>query len=336
MLQEGPTGGICPYVAKPTFPSNLLDFQRRFSTEDACHAFVRDSRWPDGFRCPKCGNPGAYDLSDRKAVECAKCRYQASVTAGTIMHKSKLPLQVWLWAAWLMVSSKGGVSALELARQLDISRESAFALLHKLRHAMVAPERTQLSGRVEVDETLVGGPVHGKGSGRFHGAQDIVVGAVEVKGEYPTRIRLRVIPEADSIHLHKFIRENVEEGSTVVTDGHPAYPGLGGFKHVQQVVGRGGLMRKDVLKFFHTMVSNLKAWLGGTHHGAVSSEHLQAYLNEFAFRFNRRGNLGAAFGRLLELAPTVGTLRYEDIYAEHPPHRNPMRRKALQGKLNRW
>ena len=209
-------------MPRPTFPTNILDFQQRFSTEEGCHDFVLNSRWPDGFKCPKCGHPKAYKRSDRKAMECAQCGHIASLTAGTVMHNSKLDLRRWLWASWLMVSSKGGVSASELARQIGVSYPSAFVLLHKLRHAMVAPERTKLSGRVEVDETLVGGPVHGKGSGRHHGAQDIVVGAVEVRNEYPTRIRLRMVPYANSVNLHKFIRENVGEGSTVVTDGSAA------------------------------------------------------------------------------------------------------------------
>ena len=323
-------------MTRPNFPTTLLEFQRQFSTEEGCYAYVLNARWPDGFKCPKCSAATAYDRLKRKQVECSGCGYCASVTAGTIMHKSKLSLSVWLWAAWLMVSSKGGISALELSRQMGISEESAFTLLHKLRHAMVDPERTKLSGRVEVDETYIGGPVEGRGSGKFKGGQVIVVGAVEVADKMPKRIRFRVVEDGNRDDLHRFIQDVVEQGSKIVTDGNPAYLGLPGYTHITEIVGRSGVERGEALVYFHTAASNLKAWLKGTHHGAVSPEHLQAYLNEFSFRYNRRGNLGAAFARLLELGPTVGTRKNDDLYGEHPPHKNPARRKALSGKLNRW
>jgi transposase-like protein len=233
------------------------------------------------------------------------------------MHKSKVSPRAWLWAAWLVVSSKGGISALELSRQLGLSYETAFTMLHKLRRAMVAPDREPLRGTVEVDETYVGGPQSGP-RGRGALGKTLVVGAVECRGRVPKRIRLRVVKTADRATLHAFVRDVVEPGSTMVTDGHQGYDELGGYGHREQVVGRKGVTKEDVLPSFHMAIGNLKAWLNGTHHGAVTAKHLQAYLDEFAFRYNRRRNLGAAFQRLLGLVPQVGTLTYEALYAETP------------------
>lgn len=299
-------------MARPDFPVTVLQFQSRFATEEAAWAYVRDSRWPDGFRCPRCGGERSYPRADRRAMECAGCGRVTSVTAGTVMSNTKLPLKSWLWAAWLMVSSKRGLSASELGRQAGVSLESAFTVLHKLRKAMVAPGRERLRGRVEVDETVIGGPEQGR-RGRGAAGKELVVGAVEVREKGPGRLRLRHVEHADSVTLHKFVRENVEEGATLVTDGLSAYDGLYGYRRVRQVATEA-VSPDDVLACFHTAASNLKTWLKGTHHGRVGPKHLQAYLDEFAFRYNRRGNLGAAFQRLLGLASSVGTLTYDDLY----------------------
>jgi len=303
-------------VARPAVPTTDLEFQGQFGTEGACYEFIRDSRWPDGFRCPGCGHDAAYHRVDRWGVECARCGTIVSATAGTVLHRTHVALRAWLWAAWLLVTGKRGLSALELQKRLGVAYKTAFTMLHRLRHAMVAPQRSLLTGRVEVDETWVGGPVRGRGSGKFAGAQDVVVGAVEVRGNAPTRIRLRSIPAVNRANVHRFIRENVEEGSTIVTDGNPSYLALEGYRHVVQVVGRDGLKEDDVLAYFHMMVGNLKAWLLGTHHGAIREKHLQRYLDEFAFRFDQRRDLRAAFQTLLGLAPHVGRLTYEDLFTE--------------------
>lgn len=295
------------------FPATVLAFQDRFSSELAAREYLRDCRWPDGFRCPRCGAAGAYPRSDRPAMECASCGRVTSVTAGTIMSGSKLPLRAWLWAAWMMVTSKRGLSALELSRQIGVTVETAFTVLHKLRRAMVAPDREKLRGRVEVDETYIGGAKPGP-PGRGAEGKVLVVGAVEVRDEAPGRIRLRCIEQADALNLHKFIRETVEEDSTLVTDGWRGYNGLYGYRQVREVEGEGR-HADDVLSCFHMAISNMKAWLKGTHHGRVEREHLQSYLEEFSFRFNRRGNLGAAFQRLLGLSSKIGTVTYDDIYA---------------------
>lgn len=299
-------------MPQPDFPTTVLEFQDRFGTDEAARGYLTACRWPDGFRCPGCPSTRAYPRSDRLAVECSGCGRITSVTAGTVMARTKVDLRGWLWAAWLMVTSKRGLSAVELARQIGVTGETAFAMLHKLRAAMVAPDREKLRGRVEVDETYVGGPRPGL-RGRGATGKALVVGAVEVRGTTPGRLRLRLIGHADSVNLHKFVRENVEEGSTLVTDGWRPYEGLGEYKHVQQVVG-DGMDPGEVLSCFHLAASNLKAWLKGTHHGRVEPAHLQSYLDEFCFRFNRRRNLGAAFQRLLGLTSAVGEVPYRAIY----------------------
>ena len=316
-------------MARLEFPTNLIAFHKRFSTVEACQEYLMEARWPKGFACPKCAHTTFYSRKDRPmGLECGKCGKITSITSGTIMHNSKLPLTTWFWAAWFMVSSKGGISALELSRQFGLSRETGFTLLHKLRYAMVAPERSKLWGKVQIDESWVGGKETGQREGgrgkQGRGAltKSLVVGAVEEREHKPGRLRLRQIPDSTTKTLHRFIKENVEPGSVIVTDGNPAYNDLPGYIHQKQV-NDIDISKSENLPYYHTAISNLKAWLRGTHHGAVRNWHLQAYLNEFAFRYNRRNNLGAAFARLLELTPLVGTMSNDELYGDEHIHKNP-------------
>ena len=313
--------------ALPAFPRSLPEFIRRFPDDESCFRFLAECRWPRGrFICPRCGHDKGYELSKRWGFLCASrsCRYHASVTAGTIMHKSKQSLAIWLLAAWLVATDKRGISAVQLQRQLGLSRyETAFQMLHRFRAAMVAPERTTLCGVVEVDETLVGSGKRGRPEEEAP-EKMIVIGAVEVRlnaktgAHYPGRLRFRLIPARTAVELELFVAEVVEPGSIVVTDGLKEYDvvTLHGFKRSIQIAGRAGLTKDDVLKHFHLAASNLKTWLAGTHHGAPSKKHLQAYLNEYAFRFNRRGDVFAAFQRLLGIASQVRGPEYDQLYAD--------------------
>jgi transposase-like protein len=223
-----------------------------------------------------------------------------------------------------MATDKRGLSAVYLQEQLKINRyETAFNMLHKLRAAMVNPDRTPLRGVVEVDEFYVGGPEAGR-PGR--GAKDkaIVVVAVEVREGRPSRARFRVIPRIARVPLYGFIGETIELGSTVVTDGNPVYDTLTVSGYPRKMLSTAyGDDPDAVLPHLHTAVSNLKTWLMGTHHGAVSKKHLQAYLNEFAFRYNRRGNLQAAFQTILGLSSRVEGPTYEGLYTGTFEHKNP-------------
>jgi len=310
-----------------------------FRDERDCFEFIAQSRWPEeGFRCPTCGGSAAFAPSGRLVLVCASCKHIQSATAGTVMHRSKIPLCTWLRVAWMMITDKRGVSALLISKQFDLNYEAAFGMLHKLRAAMVAPNRERLHGRVEVDETLIGGHEPAPG-GHGKKGKHIVIGAVEVRervsdrtGETftrPGRIRLRRIEAATTTNLHGFVREVVEPGSVVVTDGLQTYKGIvrHGYRHEVEM-HTYERPQSEVLKHLHLVFSNLKNWLQGTHKGAVRKKHLQAYLNEFAFRFNRRDNLPAAFQTVLGIAGKVEGPTQEALYATGPGqfiHPNPGR-----------
>ncbi len=298
---------------RPSFPRTVLDFQRRFPTEEACEAYLAECRWPDGFVCPRCGHPKAWRRSTRRLRECAGCGYGVSTTAGTILHRTRTPLLVWFWAAFLMIIDKRGLSALGLQRQLGIARyETAWMILHKLRRATVNLNRTKLRGAVEVDEAWIGGLQPGaRGRAREGRRAALVVLALEVENDVPGRLRARLVPDDTAASLVGFVQDVVEVGSTIITDGFPGYLALpeAGFDHERIVAGDGAAFVNPVPHLHHT-VGNLKGWIIGTHKG-VSRHHLAAYLDEFVFRHNRRTNLGAAFQTLLGL----GTSREPTTYA---------------------
>jgi predicted RNA-binding Zn-ribbon protein involved in translation (DUF1610 family) len=215
------------------FPRSLIEFQSRFSDETACVAYLFAARWPQGFVCPACGKSKAWQLQTKAWTwECAHCGKQTSVTAGTIMHHSKLPLTLWFWAAYLMATHSNGISALQVQRQLGLgSYKSAWLLCAKLRRSMVARGRAPLAGLVEVDETEIvyrskNDPVTG-GGGRSHQGKILVVGAVEVAdgGAGPGRIRLHQVPDYSADSLHAFLKTNLAPGATAKTDGWAGYSG---------------------------------------------------------------------------------------------------------------
>jgi transposase-like protein len=305
-------------MARPSFPKSLAEFQVRFSTEEACAAYLAQSRWPDGFVCPRCGDDEAFDLPRRGLYECKGCRHQVSVTAGTIMHATRTPLVQWFRAAYLMTTLTPGISALQLKRQLGLgSYQTAWTMLHKLRRATVNPGREKLRGKVEVDDAYVGGKEEDV-VGRQVETKTPVAVAVEVRGRASGRIRLRALRDMSGESLVPFVQGVVEPGSTVYTDGWSGYEGLkkAGYKHRVRPM-KGAKDPSKVLRHAHRAVSNLKAWLMGTHHG-VSPKHLQPYLDEFAFRFNRRRTPMAAFQTLLGIGSRVQTVTYNMLRASEP------------------
>jgi len=283
------------------FPRSLLEFQRRFPDPAACAAWLTAARWPDGFVCPACGSVRGWALATKASTfECAACRRQTSVTAGTVLHGSKLPLTVWFWAAYLMATHSNGISALQLQKQLGLgSYKTAWLLAAKLRRAMVAPGRAPLAGLVEVDETEIpcraqDDPPTG-GGGRSHRGKMPVAGAVEVQAGGPGRIRLIAIKDYAAKTLHAVIKDNIAQGATVKTDGWAGYPCAPDVHHEPHVVGP--MAAHVVLPWTHRVFSNLKTWALGVYHG-LRRKHLQAYLDEFVFRFNRRRTRPAAFRSL--------------------------------------
>lgn len=295
-----------------------MDFQARFPDDSACVDYLAASRWPNGYQCPRCGGNRAWELKRRHLLECVSCHHQVSVTAGTVMHGTHLPLKLWFWAAYLVTTHTPGISAVQLQRQLGISRyETAWLILQKLRRAMVAPEREPLKREVEIDEGFVGGRDSERRSGRDRIGKQLVAVAVEIRGAGSGRLRLKHLLDASATSLGGFARASVEQGAVVHTDGWRGYlnRALDGFDHRQHKQRRGQPDHQFVLPRAHRAISNLKTWLQGTHRG-VSPEHLQVYLDEFVFRHNRRRTPMAAFQTLLGL----GAIHMPTTYAQITKH----------------
>ena len=301
-------------------PGSLPEFEAQFPDDEACARWLFGKRWPDGFRCPGCGHDKGWELGrGTLLVECARCHRQTSVTAGTVLHRSHLPLKLWFLAAWLVATHKNGMSARQLGLQLGLgSYKTAWLLLRKLRRAMVDPEREPLAGLVEVDETSLSfrtkdDPVAAK-PGRSHEGKLLIAGAVEIVGKGPGRVRLTVIGDYSAATLNVFVAGNVAAGSTVVSDGWSGYATLTDVKHDPRVIGDAPAHL--VLPWIHRVFANAKRWALGVCHG-LREKHLQTYLDEFVFRFNRRRTPHAAFDRLLGLSLTLEPATYQMLVARN-------------------
>ena len=305
---------MCEFVED--YPRTLEEFEKRFRTEAACREYLIQLRWPEGFVCPRCRHREAWP-TQRGLLRCAQCDYQASVTAGTIFDRSHLRLRTWLRAVWWVTSQKNGASALGLQRILGLgSYRTAWALLQKLRRAMVRPGREHLSGRIEVDDTYVGGEEQGV-RGRQTWKKALVVVAAEENGRGIGRIRMARVRRATKTELHAFVKGSVEPGSTVRTDGWEGYVGLDEIGYGHEFVFLAGQEESpaQLLPRVHRVASLLKRWLLVTHQGAVSREHLDSYLDEFTFRFNRRTSRhrGKLFFRLVQQAAAIGPTTYTQM-----------------------
>ena len=304
------------------YPRTMQEFEAWFATEEGCARYVQRLRWPDGFRCPECGGEKAW-LTARSLLHCARCQRQTSLTAGTLFEGTRKPLRVWFQAMWYVTNQKLGVSALGLKRALGLgSYQTAWNWLHKLRRAMVRPGRELLSGRVEVDESYVGGDEKGV-SGRQKGGKALVVIAVEIHSPKGFgRVRMRQVPDASGASLLGFVQDVVAPRSVVATDGWAGYGGLAalGYVHERRALAGSGQAAHAVLPGPHRVASLLKRWLLGTHQGAVRHQHLDYYLDEYTFRFNRRTALarGLLFHRLMEQAVQLAPVTYDQLVGRKP------------------
>lgn len=298
------------------YPRTLAEFEARFRSEQACREYLFQLRWPEGFRCPRCGGAKAWPL--RSVLwQCAGCGRQVSVMAGTIFQDTHTPLTVWFRAMWWVTAQKNGVSALGLQRVLGLgSYQTAWAWLHKLRRAMVRPGRDRLAGAVEVDETYLGGLEEGK-RGRQTERKALIAVATQEEGRSIGRVRMRRIADASAASLMPFVRDSIEPGSVVHTDGWLGYEPLerNGYHHRITFLRGQAKSPSDLLPRVHRVISLLKRWLLGTHQGGVSLEHLDYYLDEFTFRFNRRRSRsrGKLFLRLVQQAVVVEPATYASI-----------------------
>jgi len=332
---------------------SLSQFQETFPDEASCAAFLLERRWPNGFVCPRCGERRAAALKSRAhTYECLACKRQTSVIASTAMHRSKLPLTAWFWAAHLMATHSNGMSARQLEDQLGVAYKTAWLLTQKLRRSMVDPDREPLEGVVEVDQTEI--PFR-EGDAFFepgNAGKILVIGAVEVidrdtnqskprrkHAKYldtrSGRIRLSMIADNSAASIEAFVRANVKRGTTLLTDGHASYPGLTDYRHDPRVVGK--MAAHVVLPWIHRAFSLMKRWSLGTYHG-LRRKHVDTYLNEFVFRYNRRFHRHVSFETLLGLAAQHEPASYWDIVKRDNPRkgvqtarRAPRRRKTATG-----
>ncbi len=296
----------------------LVEFEQRFATEGACRAYLARLRWPTGFRCPQCTTNGSWTTT-RCLLMCRRCGYQASVTAGTIFHRTRLPLQDWFRALWWMTGQKRRLSALGLQRLLGFgSYRTAWLWLQKLKRTLVLPDWDRLGGQVEVDEMHMGSLEAGGGRRQLE-SKALVAIAAQIDGKGIGRIRLRRIPSASPSQLIAFVKHSVEPGSIVITDGWKAYAGLKqeGFKHRPRLINASGKTALALLPRVCRVTSLLKRWLLGAHTGALSREQLDSYLDEFTFRFNRRTSRyrWKLFYDLVAQAVEVSPLPYSRLVA---------------------
>ena len=307
-------------------------------------AYLERIHWRESFKCV-CGWAGEpYRFKAKPHIlRCRSCQADTSLTAGTVMQGTRTPLSTWFWASYLVTTMTTGMSAVQFQRQLGLSRyETAFQILHKLRAGMVRPDQDRIGGKgsehVEVDETWIGGKTHGEGRGVHH--QTCVVGAVEVRtrkpkgdtdphskaiprrgGRYAGRLRLAVSPNRTAKSLTGFVQQAVEPGTLIITDDWAGYAKLTtlSYQHLAVAERNDPNVAEDYLPIVHLIFSNLKTWLQGIHHG-VAPQHLQAYLNEFTFRFNRRFYPFNSFRSLLGIAADSDAPTYDSLYSGEWKH----------------
>lgn len=299
------------------YQRNLMEFEQQFASEEACRDYLFQLRWPNGFQCPRCQNQKSWKTI-QNLYYCTKCGYKTSVTAGTIFQDTSKSLMIWFRAMWYVTNQKHGVSALGMQRALGLgSYRTAWVWLHKLRCAMVRPGRDRLFGTVEVDKTYIGGPKPGK-RGRGAAGKVLVVVVAQQDGKRIGRIRLQRVTDASAESLNYAVQKSVEPNSIVLTDDWNGYKQLGKLGYTHEVIRQTSDIGENLLPLTNRVVSLLKQWLLGTHQGAVKVSHLDYYLDEFAFRFNRRTSKsrGKLFYRLVQQSVEVPPVLIKDIVGD--------------------
>lgn len=289
----------------------LEDIQRRFDSEEACRDYLFKLRWPHGFICPVCGCREYYHITTRHKYACKNCRYQASVTAGTVMDRSHLSLRTWIWAIYLVSRDKRGYSAMQMSRVLNLPYNTAWFLLHRIRNAMAERDsRYLLNGIVELDDTYLGKAKKGGKRGRGTTKNKVVVAVSKSEDGKPQYVKMQVVADLKGKTIAKFAKNSIADGSTVLTDAYRSYrkPLAEKYQHEYQVFDADS----DMLKWLHIIVSNAKAFVSGTFHG-LGKKHLQSYLDEYCYRFNRRAMGAIIFDRLLLAVTQSAPLRFADL-----------------------
>jgi len=276
---------------------NFKEFCKRFADERACKNYLYNLRWPEGFSCPQCGCHEFSFVKSRGIFQCKQCRHQTSLTTGTVMHRTHLPLTIWFWAIYLTARDKRGISATLLAAELELSYETAWYLLHRIRKAMSQRDRDYLlSGIVELDDTYFGATEQGGKRGRGTSKTSIMVAISKNDKGRPQYLKMQVIDNLKGVTIGTFAKANIAQGSTIQSDAYNSYrkPLVKDYDHQYEVFDSN----TDMLQWLHVVVGNAKAFLQGTYHGNCR-DHLQSFLDEFCYRFNRRWFKDELFSRLL-------------------------------------
>ena len=291
---------------------SLLDFQARFADEQACYEYLAKTRFPGGFQCPRCKEIGAGVIRRRGLWQCKGCRMQTSVTAGTMFHRTRTPLNIWFWAIFLVAGDKRGHSALQLSKEMSIQYDRAWLMIHKIRAAMAHRNKLyQLRHKAEIDEAYFGAPVPGKrGRGTKRAKALVAVGITEY--DKPGYARIQLVKRLDRRCVNAFAKSSVAPGSTIRTDGLNVYGGLDkhGFRH--EPIVASGQPKEKLLKWVHIIIANAKAFIQGTFHG-LDPKYMQRYLDEFCYRFNRRYRDAELFDRLLFACASAPPMIYDEL-----------------------
>jgi len=281
---------------------SFLEFQKQYKTQEDCEKKLFEIRWPHGFVCPACGHKKYYLISGRKLYQCENCKHQTSLTAGTVMHRSRTPLLYWFWTIYLVSTDKRGISALGLSGKLGLSYWKAWTMLHKIRRAMGDRDATyQLAGIVEIDDAFFGAAQKKKNTRKKRGrgtSKTAVLVKASLQGNAVLYAGMTVADKVDSQAINQAIKKDIKENQTVKTDGLPAYAVVSKSGHTHQKEIVKGKDAHEVLKWTHMLISNAKSFLLGTFH-RMGKKHLQSYLDEFCYRFNRRNRESQLFDRLI-------------------------------------
>jgi transposase-like protein len=292
---------------------NLVEFQKKFGTEKQCREYLFERRWPKGFVCPKCGHPEYFNIQSRNRYQCKACNHQASVTAGSIMDKTRTPLVKWFMAFFLMAEDKRGISALRLMKRIGVAYYTAWTMCHKIRHAMGTRDgHYKMNAIVEMDESFFGSPTEGGKHGRGTEKTAVMASVSLSSGGKPGFARMKVVGAVDSKAVKEFSEEVVVKGSEIRTDGLSVYKPLsrGGYTVKQKKMSIKD--NSGHLHWTHIVISNAKTFINGTFHG-LDAKHLQRYLDEFCYRFNRRWFPQGIFPRLVNACLAAGKITAHEL-----------------------
>lgn len=300
---------------------NFIEFLDKFHTEEGCIQHIIELKFPDGFKCPRCGHTEYYRLKAARNLQCKRCRRQVSITADTVFHKTRTSFRAWFFAIWMVSRDKKSISAKQLQEQFDINGQAAWTMLHKIRSALEEKKTRLLDGLIETDEAYIGGKAEGK-RGRGAANKSIVQAGVEVargkNREYVGKFRMQKVADVTDLSLLKPILEWTTKDSVIKTDGFRSYNIVSKFRKHIAIPLRSAKNASIELPHVHKIFSNFETWIQGRFHG-VSDKHLPRYIAEFEYRTNRRFRKDKLFGYVINRCVTSGRSPfYKELIADKP------------------